>query len=294
LLDRLAWTSHRLFYPAVTIMAGSGLALAVQAGLPAIVFGGQGTLPADFWVYPIAHRPLPHVTRVDRFDRPSRRRRSLPHLHPQGSTVAPDGFRQPHSGERGCRPAKSPTANPTGAPMNYLVPAQAGAQLLSLFIFATMARWYVAPRLAKLGRADALVLLLWMHAFRYIALQAFSAQRDGFPISDSALMEIVLGDLGGAVIALAAIFALRHRMRIGIALSWVLVAETLFDTVSNIHGGMREHLFGAAGGVTWLILAFYVPLVIVSLVLLAWQLYARRGEELASADQFRNPSFAPL
>jgi hypothetical protein len=46
--------------------------------------------------------------------------------------------------------------------------------------------------------------------------------------------------------------------------------------------------------VTWLILAFYVPLVIVSLVLLAWQLDARRGEELASADQFRNPSFAPL
>ena len=28
--------------------------------------------------------------------------------------------------------------------MNYLVPAQAGAQLLSLFIFATMARWYGA------------------------------------------------------------------------------------------------------------------------------------------------------
>jgi hypothetical protein len=50
----------------------------------------------------------------------------------------------------------------------------------------------------------------------------------------------------------------------------------------------------AASGVTWLILAFYVPLVIVGLVLLAWQLYARRGEELASADQFRNPSFAPL
>jgi hypothetical protein len=83
-------------------------------------------------------------------------------------------------------------------------------------------------------------------------------------------------------------------MPIGIALSWLLVAETLFDTVSNIHGGMREHLFGAAGAVPWLILAFYVPLVIVSLVLLAWQLYAGRGEELASADQFWNPSLAPL
>jgi cytochrome b561 len=59
LLDRLTWISHRLFYPAVTIMAGSGLAMAVQAGLPAIVFGAQGTLPADFWVYPL--RPVHYL-----------------------------------------------------------------------------------------------------------------------------------------------------------------------------------------------------------------------------------------
>jgi hypothetical protein len=172
--------------------------------------------------------------------------------------------------------------------MNYLVPAQAGAQLLSLFIFATMARWYVAPRLAKLERADALIPLLWIHAFRYVALQVFSAQRDGFPISDGGLSEIVLGDIGGAAIALVAIFALRHKMRIGLALAWALVAETIYDTVGNIRGGMQEHLFGASGGVTWLILAFYVPLVIVSLVLLAWQLYARRGEALTAGDPSQN------
>jgi hypothetical protein len=44
---------------------------------------------------------------------------------------------------------------------------------------------------------------------------------------------------------------------------------------------MQEHLLGAAGGVTWMILAFYVPLVVVSLVLIAWQLVTRRGEMLA-------------
>jgi hypothetical protein len=69
-------------------------------------------------------------------------------------------------------------------------------------------------------------------------------------------------------------------VRIGIALAWLLVAETVFDTATNISGGIREHLMGAAGGVTWLILTFYVPLVIVSLVLLASQLYRRRGETL--------------
>lgn len=52
-LDRLAWLSHRLFYAVVFMTAGSGLIMALQTGLPAIVFGGDGVLPADFWAFPI-------------------------------------------------------------------------------------------------------------------------------------------------------------------------------------------------------------------------------------------------
>ena len=166
--------------------------------------------------------------------------------------------------------------------MSYLMPAQAGAQFLSLFVFATLARWYIVPRLKALGRADALMPLLWVQVFRYIALQAFSAQRDGFPISDGGVMEIVLGDLAGATLALATLFLLRYRIRLAIPLAWLVVIETAYDTVANIRGGMQEHLLGAAGGVTWLILAFYVPMILVSLALIAWQLVARRGEPLAA------------
>jgi len=166
--------------------------------------------------------------------------------------------------------------------MSYLLPAQAAAQFLSLLVYATLARWYVTPRLATLSRADALAPLLWIHVFRYVALQAFSAQRDGFPISDHGLMDIVVGDVAGSVIALASLFALRRRARIAIPLAWLLAVETAYDTVGNIRGGMQEHLLGAAGGVTWMILAFYVPLVVVSLVLLTWQLVARRNEALAA------------
>jgi cytochrome b561 len=53
ILDRLAWASHRMFYVAVLGMAGSGIFMALQADLPTIVFGGEGTLPADFWVFPV-------------------------------------------------------------------------------------------------------------------------------------------------------------------------------------------------------------------------------------------------
>jgi hypothetical protein len=167
--------------------------------------------------------------------------------------------------------------------MTYLVPAQAGAQFISLFVYALLAKWYVAPWLSGLKRADAIIALLWVHVFRYVALMTFSAQRDGFPISDDGLFEIVIGDVSGAAIAFAAIISLRYRARLGIVLAWLLAAETIFDTITNIRGGVREHLMGAAGGTTWLILVFYVPAVVVSVVLLIWQLSMRRGEMLDPA-----------
>src|SRR5215467_12984531 len=166
--------------------------------------------------------------------------------------------------------------------MNTLLASQAGAQFISLFVYVALAAWYVNPWLRSRNRADALIALLSVHVFRYVALQTYSAQHAGFPISDEGLTDIVLGDVGGAVIAFAAIALLRLRSRLGLILSWVLVAETAFDTVTNIHGGMREHLLGAASGPTWFVLAFYVPAVVVAMVLIAWQLVSRFGQPLGT------------
>lgn len=172
---------------------------------------------------------------------------------------------------------------PGSAAMNYLIPAQASTQFISLIIFAIVGAWYVAPRLKAQGRAEALTALLWVHVFRYMALQAFSAQRGGFPISDGGLKEIVVGDVAGMVLAIVTIALLRYRLRAAIPLAWLLVVETIVDTFLNIRGGVREHLMGAASGVTWMILGFYVPMIIVSLVMIIWQLYSRRGEALGSS-----------
>jgi hypothetical protein len=172
--------------------------------------------------------------------------------------------------------------------MTYVMPAQAGAQFLSLIVFTAAARWYVVPWLKGRTRADALIALLWVHVFRYVALQVFSAQHDGFPISNSGAMEIVIGDVAGAVIAFATIALLRYRVRLAIPLVWLLALETVYDTITNIQGGVREHLMGAASGVTWMVLTYFVPMVVVSCVLLVWQLYARRGEAL---DPMRDRGF---
>jgi hypothetical protein len=82
--------------------------------------------------------------------------------------------------------------------MNYLTPAQASAQLASLILYVAIAGWYVTPWLKSRSRADALTALLWVHVFRYVALQVFAAQQHGFPISNDAALEIVIGDVAGA------------------------------------------------------------------------------------------------
>jgi hypothetical protein len=155
-------------------------------------------------------------------------------------------------------------------------------QLFSLIVFGMLGRWYLVPWLTLQNRGTALIALLSPHLFRYIALQAYSAQRAGFPISDSALSRIVYGDVAGAMLAVAAIVALRHASRVAVPMVWVLVVATIVDTVLNISGGIRENLFGAASNVTWLVVGFYVPLLIVSLGLTVWQLYSRRREALVA------------
>ncbi len=158
------------------------------------------------------------------------------------------------------------------------------AQLLSMVVFVTIAVWYVVPWVTKRGRADALIALLWVHAFRHVALQVYSAQRAGFPITDSGANRIVYGDVSGMILAMIAIAALHYRSRWSIPLVWLLMGETLFDTVTNVSGGIREHLFGAANGVTWMVVSFYVPLLMVSVGLTVWQLYTRRGEPLERSN----------
>ena len=166
--------------------------------------------------------------------------------------------------------------------MNMLLVSQASAQFASLFVYFAVAAWFVSPWLRTLSRAEALIALLSVHVFRYVALQSYSAQHTGFPISDAGMTDIVLGDVGGAILAFLAIALLRARSRLGVLLAWVLVAETAYDTVTNIHDGMKQHLLGAASGLTWFILAFYVPAVVVTMVLIAWQLLVRFGKPLDS------------
>jgi hypothetical protein len=144
--------------------------------------------------------------------------------------------------------------------------------------------WHPGP-VALEGRRQIVVQtpLLWIHAFRYVALQLFSAQAFGFAIPGRTRNQIVDGDLIGMGLALATLYALRLQWRIAIPLAWVFVAATVLDLGNAAVMGIREGLFDKAADVSWLILTFYVPALWVSVVLVAWGLWTRRGEPIASS-----------
>ena len=155
------------------------------------------------------------------------------------------------------------------------------ATALNFVIFALVARWYVAPWLRTQHPAAALTPLVWVQVFRDIALQIFSAKHFGFVVSAPTRDMITYGDVAGTILALISLVALRYRSQIALPLVWILVLETVVDLLYGTVAGLHEQLFEKAFGVTWLILAFYVPILWVSLGLIVWQLYARRNEPLS-------------
>jgi hypothetical protein len=170
----------------------------------------------------------------------------------------------------------------------------ARAQLISIVVYALIAYWYVAPGLKRLEKRDALTVLMWVHVFRYVVLYLYVARREGYLISDTALTELVVGDLAGAAIAAVAILLLRFRSRVGVLFAAFVVVASLADMAGGIYIRSSEAPRADATGVWWLILVFFAPLILVSLPLIVWQLYTLRGETLGRLSVETPVTRAPL
>lgn len=156
------------------------------------------------------------------------------------------------------------------------------ATAMSFVAIIALAAWYVAPWMRLRPLAVALSVPLWVHVFRYVALQIFSAQHFGFRISDTAASEIAWGDVAGAVLALAALWLLRRGSRAAIPMVWVFVVETAVDLLNATVMGIRERAQETAFALTWLILNFYTVMLWVTLALIVWRLVA--SPRLAEPD----------
>lgn len=154
------------------------------------------------------------------------------------------------------------------------------AQIFNTLAFTALGVWYVVPRLQKLSRAAALMALTAVHLGRTLCLELYSSQDAGLKMANAVRDHIVIGDIAGWALALVILFSLRSRLNVSIALIWLLVTETVLDFGSTFVTIVRAGTIGDINGTSWMIIAFYLPIVYVALGLTIWQLITRRHEPL--------------
>ncbi len=131
------------------------------------------------------------------------------------------------------------------------------AQVVLAFVtMSLLARWYVAPLLARRPRESALQPLLALHTFRYIGL-VFLAPAAAPALAESFAIPAGIGTAIAGVLALLSIAALRARSALAIPLIWIFSVEGLGDFANAFIQARGTSAVSELGA------AYYVPIVIV-------------------------------
>lgn len=148
---------------------------------------------------------------------------------------------------------------------------------LSLVAFALIACWHVEPRLQTRSREEALAPLLWVQVFRYAPLALYAPGQVDPRIPSDVAAAVGLGDLASAVVALVALVALKLRARGAIALVWAFSVVGIADLVFATLKAIAAEMYRFPMGWNWYILNFYVPMIVVSHVMIVRHLLRRGG-----------------
>jgi len=145
---------------------------------------------------------------------------------------------------------------------------------MSLVLYALIAAWYVAPRLARLPLAQALQPLLFLHAFRHLGLVFLVPTVVGPALQPGFAMPAAYGDLLAALLALLVIVALRRGWGAAVPLAWLFSVVGTLDLAYALFQGRRlQVLLGAA----YYIPTFAVPALLVTHAMIFARLSRRTG-----------------
>lgn len=158
--------------------------------------------------------------------------------------------------------------------------------VLSLIVYTLVARWYLAPVLARLPLVQALTPLLLFHATRYVGTTFLTSSVIDARVPVSFTVPGAVGDLLAVLLALIALTALRTGSRFALPLLWVFNLEGTLDFAVAIIQGVRVGLPYYQLGATWFIPTMLVPAYLVVHILI-FRMFLARAHEL------RGPSEVP-
>jgi len=140
---------------------------------------------------------------------------------------------------------------------------------LSVIVFSLLAKWFVGPWLADKPIRVALIALTFPHAMRHVGLSFLVPGLVADSLHDSFAGPAGYGDFVTGLVALMALFALKSHWRIALPLVWIFNITGTVDLANVLRQAENvPHL-----SMTWYIPTFFVPLLLVTHVLMLVRLF---------------------
>ena len=162
-----------------------------------------------------------------------------------------------------------------------------GLQLvLSLTVFGLIAKWFVAPWLSEKPFHLALIVLIFPHALRHVGLTFMVPGLVGESLPNDFAWTAAYGDFVAGLLALTSLVALRNSWVLALPLVWLFnIVGTLDLAHALSHADAVPHL-----GTTWYIPTFFVPVLLVTHVMVFARLLCHARQTCSAAPAAANAS----
>jgi hypothetical protein len=144
--------------------------------------------------------------------------------------------------------------------------------LMSFVAFGLVTTRYIVPRLRLRPRNDALVPLIVPHAFRFMGLSFLVHGVVSPSLPRAWAAPAAYGDLGAAVLAIAATLALVRNLSPAVGLVWVFNVWGAVDLLHAFYQGFNVGLDPTTLGAAFFIPTAVVPPLLVTHGLIFWLL----------------------
>ena len=141
--------------------------------------------------------------------------------------------------------------------------------ILSLLIYALIATWYIYPNLRNKEWNKAITPLLFIHCFRYMPLTILMPGQVSENVPLDIAQTIAYGDLISGLLALSAVLMAWYKIHGARTVTWIFTLFGFGDVIVSSIKGVGGDLLNMPMGFNLYILNFYVPMIIVSHVLIA-------------------------
>ncbi|MBV7339165.1 hypothetical protein KFU94_65320 [Chloroflexi bacterium TSY] len=152
-------------------------------------------------------------------------------------------------------------------------------QITISLIACTLLAVAVWPHLREWSLRDALIPLLFIQAFRVVALGVLVPNLVGtdFPQETGAI--IAYGDLASAILALLALFAATFNMSIMKPLTWLFNIVGFIDLFNAMIQGSIAEMYQYKLGPQWYVPTFYTSFLLLTHILIFMLLLRKREAE---------------